>query len=102
MSDKFFHDIFRDISKAFVTFAFSPRYAPSQKLCLSYFLPCFFKYSTPFLVKRYFCKRLLGLSGMVNSTNESDRSFFRTILSWPETLFCPNRSDKIETGKESS
>ena len=42
---------------------------------------------------RYFCKRLLGFSGMVNSIISDSSKARTTLLSGPDTLFCPSRAE---------
>ncbi len=50
-------------------------------------------FSRSFCVRRYFCKRLLGLFGNVYSIIPWLMSERITLLSCPDTAFCPRRTD---------
>lgn len=64
-----------------------------EKRCDSHESSLLFKADLPAGVKRYFCNRLFGFSGIVYSMNPFPMSSRMTLLSWPDTFFCPSRVD---------
>lgn len=62
----------------------------------------FFKAARPLTVSRYFCRRLLGLQGMVRSTSFFDRSELTTACIWPSLCFRPAFCAKADFESDSA